>query len=100
MSIDLIAIRGSGLVDGGEIFDTLLCTNLAALARAEQEINANTPVTPVTLDVTYRPGVRRGQMVEVNDAYTGVSWRGIILGLHHVVSSPGIYTKLEIERCI
>lgn len=98
MTIDVLAIRGDGDKDGGEIFDPLLCVTEAALGRAAQEINASTPVNPVTLDVVYRPGIRRGQLVEVNDSFTGVSWKGIIISVNHVVSGPVVHTNLTLER--
>jgi len=96
--IDLIVVRGAGDRDGGEIFDPLLSATEVAIARGTQEINASTPVNTVTLQTVFRTGVRRGQLVEVLDAMQGETWRGIIMGINHVVEGPSAYTELEIER--
>lgn len=98
MTIDVIAFREDGDLEGPEVFEPLLATVGAALARGAQEINASTPVTPVTVEVTYRIGLRRGQLIEVNDSLLGISWRAQIMDLSHVVSGPVRYTKLELER--
>lgn len=96
--IDLIVVRGDGDRDGGEIFDPLLSSTEVAIARGTQQINASTPVNTVTLQSIFRTGVRVGQLVEVLDAMQGETWRGIVMGLSHVVEGPTIYTQLEIER--
>lgn len=98
MTIDVYAIRGDGDRDGGEIFDPLLSDTMAALGRAAQEINSNTPVVPISLDVVYRFSIRRGQLVEVNDSFSGKSWRGTVLSVNHVVDGPTVYSKLQVER--
>ena len=96
--VDLVVVRGDGDRDGGEIFDPLLSATEVAIARGTQEINAATPVNTVTLQTVYRAGVRQGQLVEVLDAMQGETWRGIIMGIHHVVEGPAVYTQLEIEK--
>jgi hypothetical protein len=98
MSVDVVVVRYDGDRDGGELFDPLLASIDAAVARGTQEINASTPINTVTLQTVFRTGVRRGQLVEVLDAMQGVTWRGIVMGINHVVEGPSVYTQLDIER--
>jgi len=100
VSIRIRVIRGLGDKDGGEIFDALLCSVNAAIARGSQEINANAPVNPVSLEITYQIGFRVGQCVEVADGFSGSNWRGLITGVNHVVTGAEVYTKLDVERAV
>jgi len=100
VSLRIRVIRDLGDKDGGEIFDPLLCSIDAAIARGSQEINANAPVNPVSLEVVYRAGIRVGQCVEVADGFYGSNWRGQIVAVNHVVSGPVAYSKLDIERAV
>jgi len=98
MTISITVIRGDGDLQGEDIVDPMLSDTPAAIARGTQEINANTPIEPVTLETTYRAGLRVGQSVRVEDTVRGVDWVGVIVGLSHVFSGPTLYTKLEVER--
>jgi len=98
VSLDLIVVRDLGDRDGGEVFDPLLTTVAVALGKGAQLINSYTPVNVVTLKTVFRSGVRKGQLCEVMDAMQGITWRGIIMGVNHVIEGPSTYTQLEIER--
>ena len=96
--IDIVVIREPGDVDGGEISSPLLCDVNAARARGWQEIEAHAKARKVTERTVFRPGVRKGQVVEVLDALQGPAYRGVIMGLSHVVEGVTVYTVLDIER--
>lgn len=98
MAIDVYAIRGPGDRDGGEIFDPLLCDIQAALGRAAQAINSSTPVRPISLSLVHRSGLRRGHTVEVLDSFSGVSYRGVVVSVNHVVTGPTVYSTIQVER--
>lgn len=96
--IDIIVIRGSGAVDGGEITSPLLSAVEPALARGRQEIEKHATARRVSLRTVFRPGVRKGQIVEVADSLQGPVWRGTIMGLSHVIEGEQTYSVLDIER--
>lgn len=96
--IDIIVIRNQGDVDGGEITSPLLSAVEPALARGRQEIERNARSRRVTLRTVFRTGVRKGQIVEVADTLQGPVWRGVIMGISHVVEEVVTYTILDIER--
>lgn len=96
--IDIIVIRNQGQTDGGEVTSPLLCAIEPALARGRQEIEKNATVRQVRLRTVFRPGVRKGQIVEVADILQGPVWRGTIMGLSHVIEGATSYTVLDIER--
>lgn len=98
--IDIIVIRGQGAVDGGEITSPLLSSVEPAIARGRQEIEKHARARRVSLKTTFRSGVRKGQIVEVADSLQGPVWRGVIMGLSHVVEGTEVYTMLDVERPI
>lgn len=96
--IDIIVIRGQGLIDGGEVSSPLLNTVEVATGRGRQEIEAHAMARKVSLKTVFRAGVRKGQIVEVADSLQGPVWRGVIMGLSHVVEGPETYSILDVER--
>lgn len=96
--IDIIVIRGEGLVDGGEITVPLLTALEPALDRGRQEIDGRARARRIDLTTVFRAGVRKGHIVEVADNLQGPVWRGVIKGLSHVVEGPAVYTILDVER--
>lgn len=96
--IDIIVIRGTGSIDGGEITSPLLSSVEPALERGRQEIEKHATTRRVNLRTIFRPGVRKGQIVEVADTLQGPVWRGTIMGISHVVEGETTYTTLDIER--
>jgi hypothetical protein len=100
MAINIVTIRDGGDKEGPEIFDPLLSTVTAALARGAQEINASTPIEPVSLEVVYRPGLHKGNLIEVSDSLSGDSWRGQIISVANVFNGPVLFSKLEVERLV
>lgn len=100
MTIHLIVIRGAGDKEGTDILDPLLCSTAAALGRGAQEIDASTPVNAVSLEITYRVGLRKGMVVEVVDSVSSETWQGTIMSMTHVIEGATIYSKLDIERPI
>jgi hypothetical protein len=96
--IDIIVIREPGDVDGGEITSPLLCDVNAARARGWQEIEAHAKAIRMQLTTVFRPNVRKGQIVEVADSLQGPTWRGVIMGISHVVEGPRTYSVLDVER--
>jgi hypothetical protein len=98
--IDIVVIRGEGNIDGGEVVSPLLSEIKAALDRGRQEIEKHTTVRKVSLKTVFRPGVMKGQIVEVADSLQGPIWRGVIMGLSHVAEEGTVFSVLSIERPI
>lgn len=96
--IDIVVIRGQGAIDGGEVTSPLLSSVEPAVERGRQEIEKHARARTVSLKTTFRSGVRKGQIVEVADSLQGPVWRGVILGLSHVVEGAEVYTVLSVER--
>jgi hypothetical protein len=96
--IDIIVIRDPGHIDGGEITSPLLSTVEVALERGRQEIEKHARARRVRLTTVFRTGVRKGHIVEVADSLQGPVWRGVILGLSHVVEGEQVYSVLDVER--
>jgi hypothetical protein len=96
--IDVMVIRGAGERSGEDISGILICAVEPAIARGRQEIEARAPAVKVSLRTVARAGVRKGQIIEVNDALQGPSWRGVILGISHVIEDNVIYSVLDVER--
>lgn len=96
--IDIVVMRGAGDVEGEEITSPLLSSLEPALSRGRQEIEKHATVRRVSLKTTFRIGVRKGQIVEVADNLQGPVWRGVIMGISHVVEGEITYSMLEVER--
>lgn len=96
--IDIIVIRGEGKIDGGEVVSPLLTDLVPATDRGRQEIEKHTTARRVTLKTVFRPGVMKGDIVEVADSLQGPVWRGPIMGLSHVAEDGLTYSLLTVER--
>ena len=95
----IVVIRGAGDRKGEDIISPLLWTIEAKLARGTAEMGAHAePMQSVSLTIVYRPGLRLGQLVEVNDSIQGASWRGKITGISHKMSGEDVVTDLAILR--
>ena len=98
--IDIMVIRGAGDISGGDVASPLLCTTEAAVSRGRQEIEAHAKVTSVSLKTIFKPGVRKGDIVQVDDPLQGPTWLGVIVGISHAVDGVETMTTLDIERPI
>lgn len=94
---DLVATRGTGLIEGQEIFDTLLSDTQAALRRGAYEMDIQTPTLAVEVESVYLPLVKLGDTVEVFEDRTGKVTRGVVTSVSHVVSGVVLFTKLSME---
>lgn len=102
MAITIAVYRDAGDRPGDEINESLLGDSLpAALARGLAELDGHARVRrSVTLTCVYIPGVRLGDLVEVDDPTMGVAWRGQITGIAHADDGVSIITTLTVERQI
>lgn len=96
--IDVIVQRGAGNRPGQDIFEPLLSSVPAAVARGRSEIDVHSDLQTVSLSIVYRSGLEKGQLVEVHDDFTGEVWRGKIVGVQHTVVEDEISTELTILR--
>jgi hypothetical protein len=96
--IDIVVIRDPGDVSGEDVVSPLISSLEVALSRGRQEIEKHAQAKSVSLKVVWRPGVRKGQIVEVSDPIQGPVWRGVVLGLSHVVDGPEVYSVLDVEQ--
>jgi hypothetical protein len=95
----IVVFRGTGDKKGQDIVDALLSSTSAKLERGRVELDEHAmPIQSVSLDITYRPGVRLGQLVDVHDSTIGASWRGKITGIAHRITKTSHVTELSIAR--
>lgn len=95
----IVVFRGAGDRKGQDIAEALLASTNAKIERGRVELDEHAkPSQSVNLEITYRPGVRRGQIVEVHDSAQGVSWRGKILDVTHRITLSSHTTELNISR--
>ncbi len=95
----IVVIRGAGDRKGSDIIDPLLYSLEAKLARGAAEMDANAEQQQnVDLTITYRTNLRLGQLVEVQDAVQGETWRGKITGIAHRVQDNTVTTDLSVLR--
>jgi hypothetical protein len=79
--------RGDGLHPGEDIVEPLITTLPVALERGRNELDDRAhALQEVDLVVHFRPGLRLGQVIEVQESLFGVSWFGKIVGLSHAFS--------------
>ena len=98
MAIDIIVQRPPGNRQGPDIIDPLLSTIPAAVARGRAEINANSGLQEVEMEVRFRSGLRLGQLVEVQDSLLNRTWRGKITGIRHVSTGGTVTTQLTVLK--
>lgn len=95
----IVVFRGVGDKKGQDIVEALLSSTSAKLERGRVELDEHAmPIQTVTMDVTYRPGVRLGQLVEVHDSTQGKSWRGKIAGITLKITQTSHILELSISR--
>jgi hypothetical protein len=98
--IDIFVVRDGS--DGTHVADTivdpLLSDTQAAVQRGRNFLDENDDLEPVTLQINYRSGLERGQIVEVHDALQGGVWRGQITGISHRVTPPVVLSDVRIIR--
>lgn len=95
----IVVIRGAGDRKGSDITEPLLYSLEAKLARGTAEMDEHSEEQQVVdLTITYRPGVRMGQLVEVNDSIQGATWRGKITGIAHAMDGTQVLTTLNVLR--
>ena len=95
---EIVCQRWNGEFSGEDISDPLLSTTEAMRSRGRAEIDAGEDLQEVSLICVHRPGIMPGQIVEVNDALMGRSWRGKVTGVAHEAIGPRITTSLEVHR--
>lgn len=95
----IVVFRGVGDRKGQDIIDAILSSTTAKLERGRVEMDEHDkPAQTVSMEVVYRPGLRRGQLVEVNDSTQGGSWRGKIVEVTHRIGLASHSTLLRISR--
>lgn len=95
--IDIVAFRGLGDKDGGEIFDPLLSALAPALQRGKYEIDFNTPKIPTSMEIEYTPSMRHGDQVTAIDSRTNEVVHGVVKDFSHVIEGPVVFTKVSVE---
>lgn len=99
MSISIIVRRGTGQHPGQDIFDPLISTTAVALARGRNELDEQgSGLQPVELTIPFRPGLRNGQVVRVEEELFGTHWYGKIVSLSHSVQAGEITATLQLRR--
>jgi hypothetical protein len=96
--IDIIVERGAADKQGEDIVDALITTVEVARLRGRVEIDRQEPVERVVLQARYKPGVRNGDIIEVQDSLFGRTWRGKIISLSHQISQTSVTSTLTVER--
>lgn len=98
MTVSIEVYRGSGLVQGPDVTDPLIGSELCALSRGRAELDARAHArTRVNLIMLHRPGLRLGQMIRVS--VSGEPWwRGMITGISHVLDGGRVLTHLTIDK--
>lgn len=86
-----------GLNEAPPIVDPYLSDTVAAVQRGRNFLDSEDGVETVDLDVVYRPGFAKGQLVEVHDALQGEVWRGKIAGISYTIDTV-ILVSLRIVR--
>lgn len=95
----IVVVRGLGDRKGQDIVEALLSSVSAKLERGRVEMDKhNQPEQAITLEIVYRKGVRRGQLVEVVDAAQGQVWRGKITSIAHRLTETSHTTELTIAK--
>jgi hypothetical protein len=101
--MEIIVIRAPGDLEADPIVDALLSTEDAALARGRAFIDEHSTYSQSeTIEIPYQAGLSTGLLVKVLDESVGEQWFGKIVDIEHSASegSPGVFTKLEVERRI
>lgn len=97
---EIVVYRVSQTRMGPDVVEILLNGDVGAMtARGLCEIEEEAAmVQEVDLRITYRDGLRLGQIAEVEDTYLGVSWRGKVIGVRHEFSGADTTTVVRLRR--
>lgn len=101
--IDIIVQRGAGDHQGDDIVEPLIGGSLpVALARGRAELNENgQPMKEGQLEQVYRDGMRKGQVVRLNDTDQG-SFSLVVRAVRHTARKVGdsvqLTTNLRVKR--
>lgn len=80
--METLVVRGAGDRPGEDIEEVLLSTRPAQVARGRYELDENGSAKyEVDLVVLYRPGLRNGKLVQIEDEFQGETYKGKIVGL-------------------
>lgn len=85
--MDITVITGEVRHPAPDIYEPLLSTEAAAVARGTAEIDAAWPSEECRIEIPMRPSARCGQLVGGFDSDTGQAWRGKIIFVSHRVST-------------
>lgn len=96
--IDIIVERGNGDKQGEDIIDALITSPEVAVLRGRVEIDREEPVERIVLEARYKPGLKNGQIIEVQDSLFGRTWRGKVIGISHNISQVAVTTTLTVEK--
>lgn len=94
---DIVVQRGAGSSQGTDIVDALVATDDVARERGRVEIDAASGLQPVQISVVYRPGIRRGQLVEVFEPIGQTLHYGKITTIQHQFSGVELITSLTLS---
>ena len=90
--------RGSGTHRGDDIIDPLIGSDVCAIARGRNELDARAHQrSKVRMVILHRPNLRLGQLVRTTDL-AGVHWTGMITGIAHDLSGGKALTTLTLDR--
>ncbi len=98
MTLAIEVYRGSGLVQGPDVTDPLIGSELCALSRGRAELDARAHArTRVALTILHRPGLRLGQIVRAS-VFGEPWWSGMITGIRHVLDGGRVLTHLTLDK--
>lgn len=94
----IVVQRYAGDRDGGVITDGLLSTDEAKVARGRSEMDANAqPMQEHNMEVVHRPGIRPGQLAEVQDQDQGETYRAKVTSVrYHFVGGDDPSISIEV----
>lgn len=96
--IDILVTRFAGDQRGDDVVEPLLGSLSTAIALGRSKIDAQAQkMQTVTIEAVYRDGLRRGQLVRVNDSVRG-TWPGKIVGIMHRSRAGKTKTTLRVLR--
>lgn len=93
--------RGDGLHPGEDIVEALIKTLPVALERGRNELDDRAhALQEVDLMVHFRPGLRLGQVLEIEETLFGTTWYGKVVGLSHSYDGgqQAALTSIRVKR--
>jgi hypothetical protein len=93
---DLVVLRGAGINQGDDIVEPLLTTDHAAMARGTVALDEGSGLAPVSLECWYRDGLRLGQVIQVDDPFSGGSRYGKLVSIVHRREGVTLYSSLGV----